>query len=140
MKRTTQRTVSALLIAALLFLCTACKGEDLPTGMNEEDLFVAGRDVLLLLVDGDYAAVHEQLREDQREAVSVEDIQTLAQTQWENAGVYKQIEAHMATGQVTDGERYGVSVLYCEFAEDDYLVRLCFDADYTLVGFSIHQK
>lgn len=137
MKRT---KLSALLFAALLFLCTACSGEALPDGMSETALFDAGLSVLRLLVDGDYAAVHELLREDQREAVSVEDIQTVVTAQLDDAGIYKQIEAHMATGQVIDGERYGVSVLYCEFAEKDVLVRLCFDADYTLVGFSIDRK
>lgn len=135
-----KRTWPALLVAALLFLCTACSGEALPDGMNEEDLFAAGRDVLLLLVDGEYEAVHTMLREDQRTAVSAEDIQTVVTTQLDGAGIYKQIEAHMATGQVIDGERYGVSVLYCEFAKEDILVRLCFDAEYTLVGFSIDQK
>ena len=108
--------------------------------MDEDALFSAGKDVMLLLVGGDYETVHEMLREDQREIVDVDDIREVVSSQLDGAGTYKQIEDHMATGQVVDGVRYGVSVLYCEFSEEDVLIRISFDRDWNLVGFSLDQR
>lgn len=124
----------------LLMALAACSGNKLPDGMNEDELFNAGKDVMLFLVNGEYDAVHALLREDQRALITVEDIRKAVAGQLEDAGVYKQIDDHMSTGQVIDGERYGISVLYCDFSEEDVLIRISFDADMQLVGFSIKQQ
>ena len=136
------KKILLFLLALVMCLMTfaACSGEPLPDGMEEEALFSAGKDVLLLMVGGEYERVHELLRDDQRDLVDVEDIRKAVSSQLDGAGVYKQIEDHMATGQNINGERYGISVLYCEFSEEDVLVRLCFDGEYRLVGFSLDQR
>lgn len=123
----------------MLLALTACSGEVLPDGMDEDALFNAGKDVMLLLVEGEYEAVHEMLREDQRAQFTVEDIETVVSSQLDGAGYYKQIEDHMATGQTIEGQRYGISVLYCEFSEEDVLIRISFDEQMRLVGFALKQ-
>lgn len=107
--------------------------------MSEDALLEAGKDVMLLVVQGDYQSVLETFRSDVQETLTVEDIQTLALRQLDGAGVYKQIEKSMTTGQSSDGEHYGVAVLYCEFSEKDILFRLAFDADMALIGMDIQQ-
>ena len=121
-------------------MVTACSDNQLPDGMNEDELFHAGKDVMLLLVNGEYEAVHAMLREDQRAVITVDAIRDAVLDQLEDAGEYKQINDHMATGQVIAGERYGVSVLYCDFAEEDVLFRISFDAQMRLVGFALKQQ
>lgn len=130
-----------LAVSLILLLCSlsGCKGTPLPEGMNEDALFTAGKDVVLLLVGSEFETVHEMLREDLREQISVDDIRTAVSVQLADAGVYKQIEDHMATGGVDNGVRYGISVLYCEFSEEDVLIRVSFDEDWNLVGFSLDQ-
>lgn len=123
----------------LLALLSGCKGKPLPEGMDEDALFTAGKDVVLLLVGGEFETVHGMLREDLREQISVDDIRAEVSAQLSDAGVYKQIEDHMATGEVVGGVRYGISVLYCEFSEEDVLIRVSFDKDWNLVGFSLDQ-
>lgn len=120
-----------------LVLLTGCQGKALPEGMSEDALLEAGKDVMLLVVQGDYQSVLETFRSDVQETLTVEDIQTLALRQLDGAGVYKQIEKSMTTGQSSDGEHYGVAVLYCEFSEKDILFRLAFDADMALIGMDI---
>ncbi len=127
-------------MATVLAMITGCKGKPLPEGMDEDALFVAGKDVVLLLVGSEFETVHEMLREDVRGNISVDEIRATVSSQLDGAGVYKQIEDHMATGQVIDGVRYGVSVLYCEFSEEDVLVRVSFDQDWNLVGFALDQR
>ena len=130
---------SALGLLLSLALLTSCQGKALPEGMSEDALLEAGKDVMLLVVQGDYQSVLETFRSDVQETLTVEDIQTLALRQLDGAGVYKQIEKSMTTGQSSDGEHYGVAVLYCEFSEKDILFRLAFDADMALIGMDIQQ-
>lgn len=136
MKKIFCSAVGLLLSLALL---TGCQGKALPEGMSEDALLEAGKDVMLLVVQGDYQSVLETFRSDVQETLTVEDIQTLALRQLDGVGVYKQIEKSMTTGQSSDGEHYGVAVLYCEFSEKDILFRLAFDADMALIGMDIQQ-
>lgn len=130
---------SAVGLLLSLVLLTGCQGKALPEGMSEDALLEAGKDVMLLVVQGDYQSVLETFRSDVQETLTVEDIQTLALRQLDGAGVYKQIEKSMTSGQSSDGEHYGVAVLYCEFSEKDILFRLAFDADMALIGMDIQQ-
>ena len=136
MRRALCSAVGLLLSLALL---AGCQGGDLPAGMSEEALLEAGKDVMLLVVQGEYEAVQETFRTDVGETLTAQDIQDLALRQLDGAGVYKQIEKAMTTGQSSDGEHYGVAVLYCEFAEKDILFRLAFDGDMSLIGMDIRQ-
>lgn len=136
MKKILSLAISLLVALSL----TACSGEALPNGMDEGALFTAGKDVMLLLVGGDYETVHGMLREDQRELFTAEDIAKAVSSQLDGAGVYKQIDDYMTTGQTVDGERYGIAVLYCDFSDEDVLVRVSFDARWNLVGFSLDQQ
>lgn len=136
MRRALCSAVGLLLSLALL---AGCQGGDLPAGMSEEALLEAGKDVMLLVVQGEYEAVQETFRADVGETLTAQNIQDLALRQLDGAGVYKQIEKAMTTGQSSDGEHYGVAVLYCEFAEKDILFRLAFDGNMSLIGMDIRQ-
>ena len=136
MKNTLCSAVGLLLSLVLL---TGCQGKALPEGMSEDALLEAGKNVMLLVVQGEYQSVLETFRSDVQETLTVEDIQPLALRQLDGAGVYRQIEKSMTTGQSSDGEHYGVAVLYCEFSEKDILFRLAFDADMALIGMDIQQ-
>lgn len=132
------RSILCALLAALVI--TGCKGASLPAGMSEDALIGAGREVLLLAVEGDYDAIWERLREDVRETVTVESIRSVVLTNVDGAGVYKQIESYMTTGQESGGETLGIAVLWCEYAEDDVLFRIAFDEDMSLVGLSVKKQ
>ena len=122
MRKVLRSAVGALLCLALL---AGCQGKALPEGMDRDALLEAGKDVMLLVVQGEYETVLGLFRPDIRETISVEDIQSLALRQLDGAGVYKQIEES------------GIAVLYCEFSEKDVLFRLAFDVDMTLMGIDI---
>lgn len=129
----------AALVMALLLLA-GCQGNPLPDGMDEAALLEAGRDVVLLLVSGDYESVRAALRPDVAETVAVEDIQRLVLQQTDGAGVYKQIDSSMVTGQSSDGEDYGVGVYYCQYAKKKVLFRIAFDADMQLIGMEVKKQ
>lgn len=134
------RRLTALLAVLVMLLLAACQGKPLPGGMEETALLDAGQEALLLLAGGDYEGVFGLLREDVAEALTAEDIRDLALRQLDGAGVYKQIESRMATGQSSDGEDYGVAVFHCEYSKKDVLVRLAFDPDYALIGLEVKKQ
>ena len=108
--------------------------------MEEDRLLSAGREVLAALVSGDYETVCGMLRPDVAAEVSEEELRSLMLRQLDGAGVYKQIDSSMVTGQSSDGEDYGVAVLYCEFDRKDAVFRLAFDPDYALIGLEVKQQ
>ena len=123
----------------LALTLTGCRSKPLPEGMDADALVTSGREVLLLLVEGEYEAVHEMLREDQRALFTAEDIRDVVTKQLDGAGEYKQIEDHMTTGSTINNERYGIAVFYCDFSEEDVLIRVSFDPQMQLVGFALEQ-
>lgn len=125
-----------ILVIALLLLC-ACQGKPLPEGMDEETLLKNGREVAVLLAGGDYQGVLDRMREDVASSVTVEDIQSLAIKQTDGAGTYKQIDSAMTTGQSSNGESYGVAVVYCSYTKKNVLFRLAFDTNYQLIGLEV---
>lgn len=129
----------AALVMALLLLA-GCQGNPLPDGMDEAALLEAGRDVVLLLVSGDYESVRAALRPDVAETVAEEDIQRLVLQQTDGAGVYKQIDSSMVTGQSSGGEDYGVGVYYCQYAKKKVLFRIAFDRDMQLIGMEVKKQ
>ena len=131
------KKIGILLFAFLMLTLTACDGSELPDGMDTDELMAAGQNVVLLLVDEEYEVLYELLREDQRGDVTIEDIRSIISGELDGAGYYKQIEKRMVTGTKDNGVRYGVAMFYCEFSEKDVLIRVCFDEQLRLVGFSL---
>lgn len=132
-----QKTRSAAALVFLVLLLCGCQGKPLPSGMDEETLLQNGREVVLLLAGGDYGAVLDRMREDVASGVTAEDIRDLVIQQTDGAGVYKEIDSSMATGQSSDGESYGVAVFYCKYAKKNVLFRLAFDTNYELIGMEV---
>ena len=79
------------------------------------------------------------MREDVAAGVTVEEIQKLVIQQTDGAGVYKEIDSAMASGQSSDGETYGVAVIYCKYSKKNVLFRLAFDTDYKLIGLEVRK-
>lgn len=135
------RAIKTFLFLLLsLVLLAGCQGKALPDGMEERTLLNAGRDVMLLVVEGAYDEVWDCLRADVAETVTPEDIANLAHAQLDGSGDYRQIDGSMTTSQTSDGETYGVAVLYCEFSKNDILFRLAFDPNMSLIGLNIQKQ
>ena len=135
------KKIKSFLAALLMILVLAgCSGKSLPDGMTEEALIDAGREVLLLAVDGEFDTILEMMRDDVQATVTAEDIRTVVWGNVGDAGVYKQIEDSMTTGQDVNGERVGVAVLYCDYSEDEVLFRAAFDSEMNLVGLSVQKQ
>lgn len=131
----------AVLAAALVGLC-ACKaeGNPLPAGMAEEDVLEKGREAVRAIAGNDWEGLWNLLREDVREGTSPEAIEELVLRQLDGAGVYKQIDSYLVTGQSSSGEDYGVGVFYCEYSKKKALIRVAVDMDLQVIGFEVKKR
>lgn len=133
------KKVIAMCMLGLLLL-TGCSPAPLPEGMEEEAVEEAGWAVAKLLIDGDYAAVLEQFRDDVGESLTEEDVSAMMDSATEDAGEFVSRSDMMATGQSSDGEDYGVAVILCEYREEKVLFRVAFDTDMELIGIEATQQ
>ena len=127
-------------LVLLCLLLTGCgRGNPLPDGMEEESVIAAGIEVVKLAGEGEYEAVWSRFREDVREGLTAEEIQNLVEDTAEGCGDYVQVEDSMATGQESDGESYGVAVIYALYSDGNLLYRVAFDPSMTLIGLSVSE-
>ncbi len=127
-------------IAVFLLLLAGCQGNPLPSGMEEETLLEAGQEVVLQVVDGDYEAIYAAFRPDVAQTMTSGDIEELVLRQLDGAGEYREITDRMATGQSSQGERYGVAVFYCSYTRDKVLFRVAFDPQMSLIGLEVKRQ
>lgn len=130
----------AFLTVLLMFTGCGVKGTPLPGTMDEDTLLTAGREIVKLVAANDFQAVYDALREDQQALFSAVDIQKTVLDELDGAGVYREIEQSMVTGQSSQGEEYGVAVFYCAYSEDDVLIRTAFDQDMAFIGLSVDMQ
>lgn len=129
----------AAAVVLLLLLC-GCQGKPLPGGMEEEVLLSHGREAAAMLAAGQFDEVYGILREDVALSTSAEEIRSMVLQQTDGAGVYQQIDSAMVTGQSSQGEDYGVAVIYCDYSKKNVLFRLAFDVDYQLIGMQVKEQ
>ena len=124
------------MLALVVLLLCGCQGKALPEGMDEAVLLQKGRETALLLAGGDDIdpARFGQANHGSR---GIDPARDLRQT--DGAGVYKEIDSVMATGQSSNGEDYGVAVVYCKYSKKNVLFRLAFDTSYELIGLEVRK-
>ena len=119
------------LVLACLLLTGCSRGNPLPDGMEEQSVITAGIEIVKMAGEGEY--------EEMRESLTVEQIRDLVEDAAADCGDYIQVEDSMATGQESDGESYGVAVIYALYSDGNLLYRVAFDPSMTLIGLSVSE-
>lgn len=141
-----RRIIGAACVGALLLgVLTGCSltgTKPIPKGMDEKALLAAGEEVVNLLLDGEYEAVVEQLREDIRFAegkeIKPEHIKELVETHTdpEEVGTFVKIDDTATMGE-TKPEPLGVALFKCEYTEKEVAFGIAYDPEMNLTGISI---
>ena len=132
-----KKLLGAALLIPLLLL-GGCSGgqEALPEAMDEQAVLAAGEAVLEQLVAGEYEAVHDQLREDVRADLTPADLEAVMVPVLEEAGTFQSVEESSAYGD-SEEESLAVADFSCGFSKEEVRVRVVFDPEMTLTGFSV---
>lgn len=133
----------ALVLLALLVLA-GCRGaRPLPEGMDEEQVGEAAREVVAMLVEGDYQGVADAFRSDLREEYSVtadtvRDVMDAAS----EAGAYVKTTKTLVLGGTNKsfGEPYAAAAVYCEHESKDVIYEVSLDTNLHVIGLQVKQK
>lgn len=132
--------LAAAAAAALILLAGCAGGEEppqpLPEGMEETALLEAGQEIVDLLCAGEYQTVYDQLRDNVRDGLTVDDLAAVMDPVLEEAGTFQSVEESSAYGD-TEVEPLGVADLLCGFSQEQVRFRVVFDPEMTLTGFSV---
>lgn len=139
MKRWICAGLSLLMVTLLLAGCSGGKGDPLPEGMEWSEVLTQGETVTEQLIRKEYEAVYDQLRDDVRAELSVEDIAAIMDPALEEAGAFEKMSETQARGD-NEVEPLGVADILCEFSEEKVRFLIVFDPDMTLTGFSVEVK
>lgn len=123
-----------------LLVLSGCGGNPLPAGMDEEEVIQAGIEVVKAAGEGDYDTIYNQFRTDVQEGMTQKTIRDVVEDNTAGCGYYIQVEDTMATGQESDGESYGVAVLYAKYSKGEVLYRVAFDVEMNLIGLSVTKQ
>lgn len=138
-------TIKKLCILPLLALCILCagctvKGNDLPDGMDETEVLLAGVAVMNDLCDGDYDAVYDALREDVREETSAEALREVMENAAAGLGVAGDVTDTLVTGVTDADEPHAIAVIRRKFEKKSLYFRVAFDTDLQLIGLQVTKK
>ena len=133
-----KRMMAPLLLCLLVL--SGCGGNPLPAGMDEEAVIQAGIEVVKAAGEGDYDTIYARFRSDVQEGMTLENLRDVVENNTAGCGYYVQVEDTLATGQKSDGESYGVAVLYAKYSKGEVLYRVAFDPEMNLIGLSVTKQ
>ena len=142
LKRLLGVVCAGAMLIAVLSGCGMTGTQPIPKGMDEETLLTAGEEVVNLLLDGEYEAVVERLREDIRFAegkeIKPEHIKELVETHAdpEEVGTFVKIDDTATMGE-TNPETLGIALFKCEYTEKEVAFGIAYDPEMNLTGISI---
>ena len=143
MKKKLSALLTAIFLLCSLLLSGCSKATPLPEGMEEEAVGKAAREVVALLVAGEYQSVADLFRPDMQQTYSVtaqtiEDLMAIVS----NAGAFVKAEETLVLGGENKNfsEPYAAVAVYCEHEEKNIVYEMSFDLDMALIGLAAKKK
>lgn len=132
----------ALLLALVLLtaLLSGCTGKKLPDGMDSDEVVRAGINVMKQLIDEEYDAVYDALREDVRAQTSAAGIEAMMDKAEDGRGSYEKVTDSMATGVTNTDEPHAIAVIRAKYEKKSVYFRIAFDTDMALIGMEAKGK
>jgi len=134
------------LVLAMCLLLTGCIGtEPLPKGMDEKTVLAEGQKVYDLVMEEQYEAVVQMIREDIRMApgkeIKAEHIKELVDQFLvpEEIGEFKKISNTLTMGNY-DPEPHGIAVFEVKYTEKTVALCVAFDLEMNMIGLSFNRQ
>lgn len=137
-----RKSIALLLALALLAALglTGCTGKKLPDGMDSDEVVHAGISVMKQLIDGEYDAVYDTLREDVRAQTSADALERMMDEAEDGRGSYDKVTDSMATGVTDADEPHAIAVIRAKYEKKSVYFRIAFDTDMALIGLEAKGK
>lgn len=136
MKKQIKSIVVVTLILALSLSLIGCAGAPLPEGFDKEEVGTAAEEIVGLATAGDFDSIIASMRDDMKNAVTVDQLKEAWGPVYQKAGAFVSISKTAMTGTTdkTTGEEYAVVQVLVKHEGASLVYTISFDKDMMLVG------
>lgn len=128
-----------LILFVSILLLVACSSNKIPEGFDENELNDKAESIVMLLNDENYSAVYDMFREDIKLLVTLEQIEQVLTTKYEQVGEFEKINQIVITDtkDPNTSEIFAVVIIVSEHKEGNATYTMSFDDALEIVGFYI---
>jgi hypothetical protein len=128
-----------LILVVSILLLVACSSNKVPEGFDESKLNDQAESIVMLLNDTQYSEVYDMFRTDIKALVTLEQIEQVLTSKYEQVGEFKKISqiAITDTKDPSTSEIFAVVIIVSEHEEGNATYTLSFDEALEIVGFYI---
>lgn len=128
-----------LILVVSILLLVACSSNKVPEGFDESKLNDQAESIVMLLNDAQYSEVYDMFRTDIKALVTLEQIEQVLTSKYEQVGEFKKISqiAITDTKDPSTSEIFAVVIIVSEHEEGNATYTLSFDEALEIVGFYI---
>ncbi len=136
MKKQIRALISVVLALTVCFGLFGCASKSLPEGFDADEVGTTAEEIVGLATMGDYDSIIGYLREDLKDAITADQLETGWAAIYEKAGAFEKITKTVLSGtaDATTGEEYAVVQVLVKHANANLLYTLSFDKNLALVG------
>lgn len=129
------KKVALCLIAVfVVFSMVACSTPKLPEGFSEEAVVNKSKEIVGLINEKNYEAVHQMVRDDVKEGLSVEALRS-CETILDKSGAFEEYTNATTVGKdEKNGESYAGVVLDCKYQNSKHTYTISFDKNMEIIG------
>lgn len=120
----------------LMVLLTGCGNQTMPLAeaFQQEQLEQQTIQIVDWLNAGEYEQVYGTFREDMKQALPVEELQSACAETYGDAGAFTQVNSTVVSGQEIEGEDYAVVMVKVQYEKQIVTFQVGYDADMQVVG------
>ena len=132
------KKLKGLMITVLaVFLLTGCNSMELADSFDKDAITEKAAEEVNYLVTGDYESCRNMMREDVKEKITVEILESSMESLAESAGDFKEIKSTTVIGQ-KDTENdidMAVAIIIATFEKRSVTYTITFSTDMEVIGF-----
>ncbi|MDE7223530.1 MAG: DUF3887 domain-containing protein [Acetatifactor sp.] len=131
-----KRIISGIAVLIAIFALTGCGTTTMPLAdvFQQEQLEQQTLQILEWLNAEEYEQVYETFREDMKQALPVEELQTACEDTYGGAGAFVQFGNTVDNGQRIEEEDYAVVMVKAQYEEQTVTFQVGYDSEMQVVG------
>lgn len=131
-----KKLISAALVLCLVFALGGCSGNKLPKGYDEDEVIARGKEIVEIANAMDYEGLFDQLQDDLKAQVSVQQLEEAWDKQLHAAGSFQKYSQVVTAGTKDPNSdvEYAVVVLVCKYENATLTFTISMDESLELVG------
>lgn len=128
-----------ILAVLMMVLLAGCGNRTMPLAevFQQEQLERQTIQIVDWLNTGEYEQVYGTFREDMKQVLPVEELQSVCAETYGDAGAFAQIGSKVTSGQKIEGEDYAVVMVKAQYEKKIVTFQVGYDADMQVVGLYI---